>query len=129
MQPKGPSTILDSSEIISLTNTLMNLRRKDVKDEVIIFQSYTEPYLDCLYEVSAEIVNKDYSFQSCVQRYSDNYLLKDAKVQQRYQDYLNREVIGASEGKVDWHLEKTLTKDFQVFIEEQTKKVVKYISK
>ena len=44
----------------------MNIRRKDVKDEILIFQSYSEPYLDCLYEVSAEIVNKDYSFQSCV---------------------------------------------------------------
>ena len=81
MQAKGPSTLLDSSEIISMTNSLLSIRRKDVKDEVLIFQSYSEPYLDCLYEVSAEMVNKDYSFQSCVQRYSDNYLLKDAKVQ------------------------------------------------
>ena len=75
---------MDSAEIVEMTNEMMKMRRKEVKDEVIVLQSYTEPYLDCLYEVSAEIVNTDYAFQSCVLRYSDNYLLKDAKVQQRF---------------------------------------------
>ena len=50
-----------------------------MKDEIIIFQTYTEPYLDCLYEVSAEIINKKYSFQTIVTRFSDSFLIQDHK--------------------------------------------------
>lgn len=54
-------------------------RKRDAKDEIIIFQTYTEPYLDCLYEVSAEIINQNYTFQTIVKRFSDNFLIKDPK--------------------------------------------------
>jgi hypothetical protein len=60
----GVHQLLETSQVLEITNEMMHHRRKDVKDEVIIFQKYSEPYLDCMYEVSAEIINKGYSYET-----------------------------------------------------------------
>jgi acetone carboxylase gamma subunit len=54
-------------------------------------------------------------------------VLSEPKTHHRFQEYLNQDVIGASADKVDWHLQKTLTKDLKSMLEQQSQKVLKYI--